>query len=98
MSKIELQRLYDWLLDDNREFANTKFTEGMTRNVARQIEWVIHKKEKAMIDWHNAELREELKEFCKWMYEEVDPEIKPLNDVDAESYVEDYLTQKGEHK
>ena len=36
---INLQRLYDWLMDDNREPAKTKFTSGMLRNVANEIEF-----------------------------------------------------------
>ena len=42
--EFELQRLYDWLLDENREPANTKFTAGKTRNVAREIELLLRKK------------------------------------------------------
>ena len=42
--EFELQRLYDWLLDENREPANTKFTAGKTRNVAREIEFLLKKK------------------------------------------------------
>lgn len=38
-SDFELQRLYDWLMDENRKPANTAFTSGMTRNVAREIEF-----------------------------------------------------------
>jgi len=37
-SDFELQRLYDWLQSPKREPAQTKFTAGMTRNVAREIE------------------------------------------------------------
>ncbi len=42
--EFELQRLYDWLLDENREPVNTKFTAGKTRNVAREIEFLLKKK------------------------------------------------------
>ncbi|MDX1471881.1 MAG: hypothetical protein R3213_10320 [Flavobacteriaceae bacterium] len=38
-SEYDLKRLYDWLMDENREPANTKFTAGMLRNVAREIEY-----------------------------------------------------------
>lgn len=37
-SDFELQRLFDWLQDSKREPAQTKFTAGMTRNVAREFE------------------------------------------------------------
>lgn len=40
-SDFELQRLYEWLQDKNREPAQTKFTAGMTRNVAREFEFLI---------------------------------------------------------
>lgn len=40
-SDFELQRLFDWLQDANREPAQTKFTAGMTRNVAREIEYLL---------------------------------------------------------
>ena len=37
-----LERLYEWLIDGNREPAKTKFTSGMLRNVANEIEFQIH--------------------------------------------------------
>lgn len=40
-SDFELQRLYDWLRTENREPAQTKFTAGMTRNVAREFEYLL---------------------------------------------------------
>lgn len=40
----ELQRLYDWLREENREPANTKFTSGMLRNVAREFEYLLSRK------------------------------------------------------
>lgn len=40
-TELELQRLLDWLQDKNREPAQTKFTEGMTRNVAKEIEYLL---------------------------------------------------------
>ena len=42
--EFELQRLYDWLLEENREPAKTKFTSGKTRDVAREIEFLLKKK------------------------------------------------------
>jgi len=38
---FELQRLLHWLQDDKRQPAQTKFTKGMTRNVAREIEYLL---------------------------------------------------------
>lgn len=35
----DLERLYEWLLTDNREPARTKFTAGLLRNVAKEIEY-----------------------------------------------------------
>lgn len=40
-SEFELQRLFDWLQDPKREPAQTKFTAGMTRNVAREFEYLL---------------------------------------------------------
>lgn len=40
-SDFELQRLLDWLQDAKREPARTKFTAGMTRNVAREFEYLL---------------------------------------------------------
>jgi len=40
-SDFELQRLFDWLQDNKREPAQTKFTAGMTRNVAREFEYLL---------------------------------------------------------
>jgi len=39
----ELKRLYLWLMDENREKANTAFTSGELRNVAREIEYRLGK-------------------------------------------------------
>ena len=40
-SDFELQRLFNWLQDAKREPAQTKFTAGMTRNVAREFEYLL---------------------------------------------------------
>ena len=40
-SDFELQRLFDWLQEPKREPAQTKFTAGMTRNVAREFEYLL---------------------------------------------------------
>jgi len=34
-------RLHDWLIEENREPAQTKFTAGLLRNVAKEIEYQI---------------------------------------------------------
>ena len=39
----ELQRLYNWVMDPERAPAQTYFTAGMTRNVAKEIEYLITK-------------------------------------------------------
>lgn len=39
----ELMTLYEWLLDDNREPAQTKFTAGMLRNIAKEFEFQFKK-------------------------------------------------------
>lgn len=41
---FQLERLYDWLMDENREPAQTKFTAGTLRNVAKEIEYRIKTK------------------------------------------------------
>tara|TARA_R110000772_G_scaffold161091_1_gene272258 strand:+ start:354 stop:485 length:132 start_codon:yes stop_codon:yes gene_type:complete len=38
----DLERLYEWLLTENREPARTKFTAGLLRNVAKEIEHQIN--------------------------------------------------------
>jgi len=37
----ELQRVFEWLQSDNREPAQTKFTAGLTRNIARELEFLL---------------------------------------------------------
>lgn len=49
----ELQRLYDWLQDPEREPAQTKFTAGLTRNVAREFEYLL-----AQLKAENEKLKE----------------------------------------
>lgn len=43
-SDIQLKRLYDWLMDEKREPAQTNFTAGWIRNVAREIEFKLKSK------------------------------------------------------
>ena len=40
----EMKRLYDWIIDEKRKPAQTFFTAGETRNVAKEIEYLIRKK------------------------------------------------------
>ncbi len=54
----ELKRLYDWLMDENREPAQTFFTAGELRNVAKEMEFKLHKAE------------QEVKEFIQILREE----------------------------
>ena len=37
------QKLYDWLIDDNRKPSQTYFAAGMTRIIAREIEYSLSK-------------------------------------------------------
>ena len=37
-----IKRLYDWLMDENREPAQTFFSAGSLRNVAKEIEFRIN--------------------------------------------------------
>jgi len=39
----DLERLYEWLQEENRKKAQTKFTAGLLRNVAKEIEYQIWK-------------------------------------------------------
>lgn len=39
--EFNMNRLYDWLMDENRKPANSAFTAGALRNVAREIEYRI---------------------------------------------------------
>lgn len=38
-SEFQLKRVYDWLMDENRKPAQTKFTAGWQRNLAKEIEY-----------------------------------------------------------
>ena len=38
-SELQLKRVCDWLIDENREPAQTKFTAGWQRNLAKEIEY-----------------------------------------------------------
>lgn len=42
-SDFELQRLFDWLKDSNREPAQTNFTAGMSRNLAMEFEYLLER-------------------------------------------------------
>jgi hypothetical protein len=38
-SEFQLKRVYDWLMDENRQPAQTQFTAGWQRNLAKEIEF-----------------------------------------------------------
>lgn len=38
-SEFQLKRVYDWLMDEDRELAQTKFTAGWQRNLAKEVEF-----------------------------------------------------------
>lgn len=40
-SDFELNKLFEWLQTPEREPAQSKFTAGMTRNVAREVEYLL---------------------------------------------------------
>ena len=40
-NQYDQQKLYDWLMDDNRKPSQTHFTAGMTRTIAREIEFLL---------------------------------------------------------
>ena len=40
----DLKHLYEWLMNESREPAQTKFTSGMLRNVAKEIEFRLREK------------------------------------------------------
>lgn len=77
----DLQRLYGWLMSDNRRNAQTFFTEGALRNVAKEIEFrlssVESNKVKQILASENKKLKEEDKKlesmvsdvsgFMKWI-------------------------------
>lgn len=41
-----IKRVYDWLMDDNREPAQTKFSAGAIRDLAKEIEYRINEQAK----------------------------------------------------
>lgn len=41
-----LKRLYDWLMDEKREPAQTFFSSGSLRNVAKEIEFRLNERNK----------------------------------------------------
>jgi len=54
-SEQEIKRVYDWLMDENREPAQTKFTAGETRNLAREIEFRIQTEKTKKLDRYDIE-------------------------------------------
>ena len=44
-----LSLLYEWIMDENREPANTKFTAGTMRNIAKEFEFRINDKNESKI-------------------------------------------------
>ena len=40
-NQYDQQKLFDWLRDDNRKPSQTHFTAGMTRIIAREIEFLL---------------------------------------------------------
>jgi len=40
-NQYDQQKLFDWLIDANRKPSQTHFTAGMTRTIAREIEFLL---------------------------------------------------------
>lgn len=70
----ELLKLYEWLIDENREPAQTKFTAGMLRNVAREFEHQLNRS-KHIIE---SGIKEVLNEHCDWSEERINGLNKAL--------------------
>ena len=43
MSESEAQKLYEWLMSEDKQNPQTYFTEGMARNIAREIYYQLNK-------------------------------------------------------
>jgi len=43
MNDFELQKLYDWIKSDDREPAQTKFSAGIIRDIAKEFEFILYK-------------------------------------------------------
>ena len=90
-SESHLKRLYNWLKDDNREPANTKFTSGWLRNVAKEIEYRIKGKvdmERLKISW--GVNQEEGKEYVA--LEDLGYDLKEWNEMSFEE--QNHVVQK----
>jgi len=61
----DMQRLYEWLMDDNRKKAQTFFTAGELRNVAKEIEFRLSSR-----PLPQADKVEDAVGFAEWMLEE----------------------------
>lgn len=60
---FQLDRLYEWLMDENREPAQTKFTAGALRDVAKEIEFRVKPDEVDMEDVGEVVLISHMNEF-----------------------------------
>lgn len=49
----ELKKLYEWMVGDNKELAQTYFTSGMIRNIAKEIEFKHDKEMEEFAEWIN---------------------------------------------
>lgn len=64
---FQLQRLYDWIMDENREPAKTKFTAGTLRNVANEIEFRLKQTKVSISDEEiEEEINGKLKMKIEW--------------------------------
>lgn len=72
----DIQRLYEWLISEPRPKAQTFFTSGEIRNVAKEIEWKSHQQYMIKEAKYNRVLGEfigTLKGVCYW---EIPNELK----------------------
>lgn len=81
---FELQRLYDWLINENRKPATNVFTSGLLRNVAKEIEFKIWNVTHRLQSFFNLveneiELRKMIDTWCVEKYGNTDEAVKKAN-------------------
>lgn len=89
-SEFELQRLYDWLMDEKRKPANTAFTSGITRNVAREIEFRLAQSGEAL----GAKEKKILLRAITWLNEDVEEGNERA--IEIQAGLKDILNKSGE--
>jgi len=69
--QYDLQKLYDWVMDENRKPSITAFTSSIARNIAFEFEFRLSKHKSAM----SAEQVEEQFKFLLYFLKEVDLDL-----------------------